>query len=75
MLPEPLFTSVYHDTFIKCYQLENIQEATHAVLMLCLLLPGEHLSTLRFVLICWQKMFLIVHILVILRGVFLLLFF
>ncbi|OWF55189.1 uncharacterized protein LOC110463103 isoform X2 [Mizuhopecten yessoensis] len=48
MLPEPLFTSTYHDTFIKCFQLVNTEVSHQAVLLLCLLLPGEHLCTLRF---------------------------
>ncbi|ESO84455.1 hypothetical protein LOTGIDRAFT_236248 [Lottia gigantea] len=47
-LPEPLFTSVYHDTFIRCYQLGSLPVATHAILLLCLLLPSEYLSALRY---------------------------
>lgn len=50
MLPEPLFTSTYHDTFIKCFQLGNTEASHQAVLLLCLLLPGEHLCTLRFMM-------------------------
>ncbi|XP_060077126.1 uncharacterized protein LOC132556708 [Ylistrum balloti] len=50
MLPEPLFTSTYHDTFIKCFQLGNTETSHQAVLLLCLLLPGEHLCTLRFMM-------------------------
>ncbi|XP_046351286.2 uncharacterized protein LOC124131838 [Haliotis rufescens] len=49
-LPEPLFTSLYHDTFIKCYQLDNTKSVTEAIHALCLLLPAEHLSTLRFIM-------------------------
>ncbi|KAJ8308536.1 hypothetical protein KUTeg_013410 [Tegillarca granosa] len=49
-LPEPLFTSVYHDAFIKCFQLGDNEKAVHAVFLLTLLLPGEHLSTLRYVM-------------------------
>lgn len=49
-LPEPLFTSVYHDAFIRCIQLTEKEEATKAVLLLCLLLPGEHLSTIRYMM-------------------------
>jgi hypothetical protein len=49
-LPEPLFTSMYHDTFIRCYQIEDPEVATRAILLLCLLLPSEHLSTLRFIM-------------------------
>lgn len=49
-LPEPLFTSVYHDAFIRCIQLPEKEEAKQAVLLLCLLLPGEHLSTIKYVM-------------------------
>ncbi|XP_046564919.1 rho GTPase-activating protein 11A-like [Haliotis rubra] len=49
-LPEPLFTSLYHDTFIKCYQLDDTKAASEAIHALCLLLPAEHLSTLRFIM-------------------------
>mgnify|MGYP000228764657 CR=1 FL=1 len=49
-LPEPLFTSVYHDTFVRCYQLSNELEATRAILLLCLLLPTEHVSTLQYIM-------------------------
>ncbi|KAL4237260.1 Rho GTPase-activating protein 6 [Mactra antiquata] len=49
-LPEPLFTSAYHDTFIRCFQLGSQEVSTRAVLLLCLLLPAEHLSTLRFIM-------------------------
>ncbi|XP_041351525.1 uncharacterized protein LOC121370398 [Gigantopelta aegis] len=49
-LPEPLFTSLYHDSFIKCYQLANDISVTSAILLLCLLLPAEHLSTLQFIM-------------------------
>ncbi|WAR20522.1 RHGBA-like protein [Mya arenaria] len=49
-LPEPLFTSVYHDTFVRCYQLENSEEATRAVLLACLLLPSEHATTLQYIM-------------------------
>ena len=54
-LPEPLFTSMYHDTYIRCYQLENPEVARRAVLLLCLMLPGEHVSTLRFILLLLSK--------------------
>ncbi|KAK6183370.1 hypothetical protein SNE40_010868 [Patella caerulea] len=47
-LPEPLFTSVYHDTFVRCYQLGNEDTASQAILLLCLLLPSEYLSALRY---------------------------
>lgn len=49
-LPEPLFTSTYHDAFIRCIQLPDKEEAKNAVLLLCLLLPGEHLSTIKYMM-------------------------
>ena len=49
-LPEPLFTSLYHDSFVRCYQLASDTAVTTAILLLCLLLPAEHLSTLRFIM-------------------------
>ena len=54
-LPEPLFTSMYHDTFIRCYQLDNQELAKKAVLLLCLMLPGEHVNTLRFIMLLLSK--------------------
>lgn len=50
MLQEPLFTSTYHDTFIKCFQLGNAGDSHNTILLLCLLLPGEHLCTLKFMM-------------------------
>ncbi|XP_061172626.1 rho GTPase-activating protein 11A-like [Saccostrea echinata] len=50
-LPDPLLTSAYHDSFIKCYHIDQSDVSTQAVLSLCLLLPGEHLSTLRYVML------------------------
>lgn len=47
-LPDPLLTNKYHDTFIKCYQLSDRDQAASSILDLCLLLPGEHLGTLRY---------------------------
>ncbi|XP_071163331.1 rho GTPase-activating protein 11A-like isoform X2 [Mytilus edulis] len=49
-LPEPLFTSTYHDAFIRCIQLPNKDDAYRALLLLCLLLPGEHISTIRYMM-------------------------
>ncbi|XP_076464464.1 uncharacterized protein LOC143296429 [Babylonia areolata] len=46
-LPEPLFTCVFHDTFVRCYHLDPSKQV-EAMLLLCLMLPMEHLSTLRF---------------------------
>ncbi|KAK3093419.1 hypothetical protein FSP39_015445 [Pinctada imbricata] len=50
-LPEPLITSMYHDAFIRCNQLGDTDQSTQATLLLCLLLPSEHLSTLRYFLL------------------------
>ncbi|XP_052105522.1 uncharacterized protein LOC127738356 [Mytilus californianus] len=49
-LPEPLFTSTYHDAFIRCIQLPNKDDSYRALLLLCLLLPGEHISTIRYMM-------------------------
>ncbi|XP_045176312.2 uncharacterized protein LOC123536882 [Mercenaria mercenaria] len=49
-LPEPLFTSTYHDTFVRCHQIEDQEISTRAILLLCLLLPAEHISTLQFIM-------------------------
>nr|KAG5693919.1 hypothetical protein BaRGS_008188 [Batillaria attramentaria] len=46
-LPEPLLTSVFHDCFVRCYHLSP-PDQVEAMLLLCLLLPPEHLSTLRY---------------------------
>lgn len=54
-LPEPLFTSTYHDTFVRCYQIEDQEVATRAILLLCLLLPAEHISTLQYTMRLLQK--------------------
>lgn len=41
---------MYHDTFVRCYQLENENDSTRAILLLCLLLPAEHVSTLQYIM-------------------------
>lgn len=47
-LPEPLLTVLLHDCFIKTQRMEDHGDQTEAVLLLCLLLPIPHLSTLQF---------------------------
>ena len=47
-LPEPLLTSQLHDCFIKSQRLEDEGDQTEAVLLLCLLLPIAHFTTLQF---------------------------
>ncbi|CAL1536257.1 unnamed protein product, partial [Lymnaea stagnalis] len=47
-LPEPLFITAYHDSFIKCYQLPPDKDPKKALLQMCLLLPIENIGTLRF---------------------------
>lgn len=47
-LPEPLLTNLLHDCFIKSQRLEDEGDRTEAVLLLCLLLPIPHLTTLQF---------------------------
>ena len=50
-LPEPLLTSRLHDIFIKCYSLENESKRNVSLLLLCLMLPWQHLCTLRFIML------------------------
>ena len=47
-LPEPLLTVLLHDCFVKTQRMEDQGDQTEAVLLLCLLLPIPHLSTLQF---------------------------
>ncbi len=54
-LPDPLFTTRLHDTFLKSYALECEDARTTALLLLCHLLPWHHLSTLRFFMLFLQK--------------------
>ena len=47
-LPEPLLTNHLHDHFLKCLLLGSKNEQTMAILLLCILLPVEHLYTLQY---------------------------
>ncbi|XP_028392970.1 rho GTPase-activating protein 11A-like isoform X2 [Dendronephthya gigantea] len=47
-LPEPLLTNQLHDHFLKSLQLGSKNEQTMAILLLCILLPIEHLYTLQY---------------------------
>ncbi|KAL3286348.1 hypothetical protein HHI36_000856 [Cryptolaemus montrouzieri] len=47
-LPEPLIPTVFHDYFLRCSILDK--EKLEAILLLCLLLPQEHLNTLAYLL-------------------------
>lgn len=49
-LPEPLLTNQMHDYFLKCLLLGSKNEQTIAILLLCILLPVEHLYTLQYFL-------------------------
>jgi len=54
-LPDPLFTSRLHDTFLKCFSLETEDARITAILLLCHQLPWHHLSTLRYMMLFLQK--------------------
>ncbi|GFO32300.1 rho GTPase-activating protein 11a [Plakobranchus ocellatus] len=47
-LPEPLIITLYHDAFIKCFQLPTEKDPKAALLRMCLLLPLENLGALRY---------------------------
>ena len=47
-LPEPLLTNQLHDCFLKCLLLGGKNEQTMSILLLCILLPIEHLNTLKY---------------------------
>ena len=47
-LPDPLFTTYLHDTFLRTRCLDCESDRLPALLLLCLLLPSSHLATLRF---------------------------
>ncbi|KAG8199537.1 hypothetical protein JTE90_009378 [Oedothorax gibbosus] len=49
-LPEPLIPNYMHDLYIRCYQLENKECRINANLLACLLLPPDHLRTLKYLL-------------------------
>ncbi|CAH1792957.1 unnamed protein product [Owenia fusiformis] len=47
-LPDPLLTKHLHDTFVKVFQIVDQENRQDLLLKLCLLLPSDHLSTLRY---------------------------
>ncbi|CAL1270240.1 unnamed protein product [Larinioides sclopetarius] len=49
-LPEPLIPQYMHDLFIRCQQLDNVENKITANLLTCLLLPPNHLYTLKYLL-------------------------
>lgn len=49
-LPEPLLTNHLHDCFVKTQRLDEEGDQVEAVLLLCLLLPIAHLTTLQFIM-------------------------
>lgn len=49
-LPEPLLTNILHDSFLKTQRLENEEQRSQAILLLCLMLPLAHLHTLQFIM-------------------------
>ncbi|GAB1604764.1 rho GTPase-activating protein 11B-like [Argonauta hians] len=54
-LKEPLLTNLYHDSFIQAVQHDDSKCADASLLLLCLLLPYEHLYTLRFLTLFLAK--------------------
>lgn len=54
-LPEPLIIPIYHDAFIKSFQLPAEKDPKEALLRLCLLLPLENLGTLRYTMHLLQR--------------------
>ena len=54
-LPDPLLPTRFHDTFLKCHLLEDDDARCDAVLLLCLLLPWHHMSTLRFIMLFLKR--------------------
>eukprot|EP00106_Octopus_bimaculoides_P008778 XP_014776220.1 PREDICTED: uncharacterized protein LOC106873387 [Octopus bimaculoides] len=57
-LKEPLLTNVYHTAFLKCQQMRDngsIEKGRRAALKLCLLIPPEHLGTLKFTMNLFHK--------------------
>jgi len=49
-LPEPLLTNHLYDCFVKTQRLDEEGDQVEAVLLLCLLLPIAHLTTLQFIM-------------------------
>lgn len=55
LLKEPLLTTVYYDSFLCAIQHEDSKFADASILLLCLLLPPEHLYTLRYLTLFLAK--------------------
>ncbi|XP_013409939.2 rho GTPase-activating protein 11B-like [Lingula anatina] len=51
-LPDSLLTTRLHDVFIKCHQLQESDSRLKHIQLMCLLLPLENLSTLKFTMQC-----------------------
>ena len=47
-LPDSVLTSLLHNTFLKCLQLNTPNEQVTSILMLCLLLPDTNLRLLQY---------------------------
>ena len=54
-LPEPLLPARFHDTFLKCQMIDHEEARIDAVMLLCLLLPWHHMSTLRFIMLFLKR--------------------
>ncbi|RUS86534.1 hypothetical protein EGW08_005673 [Elysia chlorotica] len=54
-LPEPLIIPIYHDAFIKSFQMPAEKDPKDALLRLCLLLPLENVGTLRYTMHLLQR--------------------
>ncbi|GIY53288.1 rho GTPase-activating protein 11A [Caerostris extrusa] len=55
-LPEPLIPQHMHDLFVRCQQLDSNEKQIKACLLVCLLLPPDHLHTLKY-LLCFLAKF------------------
>ncbi|GFT44876.1 rho GTPase-activating protein 11A [Nephila pilipes] len=55
-LPEPLIPQYMYDLFVRCQQLDNIENRITASLLACLLLPPDHLHTFKY-LMCFLAEF------------------
>lgn len=53
-LPEPLLTFQLYEAFVHAFKIADPEVQQSAILMLCLLLPVEHLHTLSFLLLLFQ---------------------
>ncbi|BFZ07015.1 hypothetical protein BsWGS_10054 [Bradybaena similaris] len=49
-LPEPIFITIYHESFVRCFSLSPEKDQKRALLELCLLLPLENIGALRYTL-------------------------